>query len=399
MRITTSMSYDRSISYLQRSNSNVDKYSQQYNTGQKFTTAAEDPTGMGNSLRLEAEISTYTQYSVNAGLASDSLGLEETSLSNIYSALQSVQTKLQSAVNGTLDKFNLDAIASALEEYQSMIYDLMNTKTSDGEYIFSGNQSINPTMELQADGKYVCNADAGFRQIKVSPSVQITTSDSGLSLFQQTQVARTASSDGNSVINYKNVESFNEYVNRTYDSTRADNSLTMTYDGATGEYVIESNWDGAELQRGTITSDNKVLFNGLEIDLHEGQASTVIELDPPMNDNVLNSLTTVINALRDTNMNTDERNTLIAQGQVNVSTALENINVALGHVGSRLSNIETVISSNESLNVIKQEALANIKEVDVYEAVSNLVKEQNALNVAQQTFSKVNGTSLFDYIR
>ena len=99
MRITTSMSYDRSISYLQRSNSNVDKYSQQYNTGQKFTTAAEDPTGMGNSLRLEAEISTYTQYSVNAGLASDSLGLEETSLSNIYSALQSVQTKLQSAVN------------------------------------------------------------------------------------------------------------------------------------------------------------------------------------------------------------------------------------------------------------------------------------------------------------
>jgi flagellar hook-associated protein 3 FlgL len=173
----------------------------------------------------------------------------------------------------------------------------------------------------------------------------------------------------------------------------------MTYDGATGEYVIESNWDGAELQRGTITAGNKVLFNGLEIDLHEGQTSSVIELDPPMNDNVLNSLTTVINALRDTNMNTDERNTLIAQGQVNVSTALENINVALGHVGSRLGNIETVISSNESLNVIKQESLANIKEVDVYEAVSNLLKEQNALNVAQQTFSKVNGTSLFDYIR
>jgi flagellar hook-associated protein 3 FlgL len=339
------------------------------------------------------------EYLSKASIPSNYSKEEQAYREHVYNTYTKLPTYTKEEMLKVIDKYNLDAIASALEEYQTMIYDLMNTKTSEGEYIFSGNQSINPTMELQANGKYVCNADAGFRQVKVSPSVQITTSDSGLSLFQQTQVARTATSDANSSLTYKNVETFNEYVNKTYDSTRADNSLTMTYDGATGEYVIESNWDGAELQRGTITAGNKVLFNGLEIDLHEGQTSSVIELDPPMNDNVLNSLTTVINALRDTNMNTDERNTLIAQGQVNVSTALENINVALGHVGSRLGNIETVISSNESLNVIKQESLANIKEVDVYEAVSNLLKEQNALNVAQQTFSKVNGTSLFDYIR
>jgi flagellar hook-associated protein 3 FlgL len=89
---------------------------------------------------------------------------------------------------------------------------------------------------------------------------------------------------------------------------------------------------------------------------------------------------------------------ILERGQVNINNAKENINNALGHVGGRLSNIEQVIDSNDSLNVIKQETKANISEIDVYEAVENLLKEQNALNVAKQTFTLVNGQSLFDFI-
>ncbi len=386
---------------MQQSNERLEKASAQYNTGLKFQTAGEDPTGMGNKLRLEAEIATYSQYSINAGLASDALGLEETALSSMYEILGNVVIQMQSAVNGTLDSYNFEAIATSLEESLNLLFDLSNTKTADGEYIFSGSQSLQPTMVKNQDGSYSCQADAGFRQVKVAPSVKVTTSDSGLALFEQCQVCRSATATGDGNVSYSNYSDFNTFVNSYYNSAQ-DNTFTVNV-ATDGSYELVSNRDGSILQEGTLTSDNMTIsFKGLEINMEGdftlGALQTDITLDPPANDNFLNSISTVINALRDENMSQAELMQVLAQGQVNINNAKENINNALGHVGGRLSNIEQVVNSNNALNVIKEETKANISEVDVYETVENLLKEQNALNVAQQTFSVVTGSTLFDYI-
>ncbi len=400
MRITTNMSFDRSIKYMQNTNTRLDQASKQYNTGLKFDTAAEDPTGMGNKLRLEAEISTYTQYSVNAGLAQDSLGLEETSLSSMYEILGSVKVEMQSAVNGTLDNYNFEAIATSLEESLNLLFDLTNTKTADGEYIFSGNQSLQPTMVKQSDGTFKCQADSGFRQVKVAPSVKVTTSDSGLGIFEQCQLCRTASSDAASTISYKDNEQFNKFVNDYYQNG-GNNDFTVSV-ATDGKYELKSLRDNTVLQSGTLGDSKTITFNGMEIkmngDYTQGVLNSTIKLDEPKNDNFLNSISRVIDVLRDDNVSHAEKMSMLASGQVNIEYAKENVNVALGHVGGRLTNIEDVINSNSTLSEIKTQAKANISEVDVYEATENLLKQQTALNFAQQTFSKVNGTTLFDYI-
>lgn len=400
MRITTNMSFDRSIKYMQNTNTRLDQASKQYNTGLKFDTAAEDPTGMGNKLRLEAEISTYTQYSVNAGLAQDSLGLEETSLSSMYEILGSVKVEMQSAVNGTLDNYNFEAIATSLEESLNLLFDLTNTKTADGEYIFSGNQSLQPTMVKQSDGTFKCQADSGFRQVKVAPSVKVTTSDSGLGIFEQCQLCRTASSYGASTISYKDNEQFNKFVNDYYQNA-GKNDFTVSV-ATDGKYELKSLRDNTVLQSGTLGDSKTITFNGMEIkmngDYTQGALNSTIKLDEPKNDNFLNSISRVIDVLRDDNVSHAEKMSMLASGQVNIEYAKENVNVALGHVGGRLTNIEDVINSNSTLSEIKTQAKANISEVDVYEATENLLKQQTALNFAQQTFSKVNGTTLFDYI-
>ncbi len=399
MRITTNMSFDRSIKYMQNTNTRLDQASKQYNTGLKFDTAAEDPTGMGNKLRLEAEISTYTQYSVNAGLAQDSLGLEETSLSSMYEILGSVKVEMQSAVNGTLDNYNFEAIATSLEESLNLLFDLTNTKTADGEYIFSGNQSLQPTMVKQSDGTFKCQADSGFRQVKVAPSVKVTTSDSGLGIFEQCQLCRTASS-AESTISYKDNEQFNKFVNDYYQNG-GNNDFTVSV-ATDGKYELKSLRDNTVLQSGTLGDSKTITFNGMEIkmngDYTQGALNSTINLDEPKNDNFLNSISRVIDVLRDDNVSHAEKMSMLASGQVNIEYAKENVNVALGHVGGRLTNIEDVINSNSTLSEIKTQAKANISEVDVYEATENLLKQQTALNFAQQTFSKVNGTTLFDYI-
>ena len=69
-----------------------------------------------------------------------------------------------------------------------------------------------------------------------------------------------------------------------------------------------------------------------------------------------------------------------------------------GRVGSRENEVENVINSDTSLKNIKTTARANITEVDAFEAASDIVKDQQALQVARSVFSSINGTSLFDYI-
>ena len=67
--------------------------------------------------------------------------------------------------------------------------------------------------------------------------------------------------------------------------------------------------------------------------------------------------------------------------------------------GARGANIDAIIQSDESLTDIKKEAKANVSEMDAFEAVSNLLVAQNALQVAQQSYNLVHSTTLFDYMR
>ena len=45
MRISTTMQYTSSLSYIQNGNSKVDDAANRYNKGTKFDTAGEDPSG------------------------------------------------------------------------------------------------------------------------------------------------------------------------------------------------------------------------------------------------------------------------------------------------------------------------------------------------------------------
>ena len=147
MRVTTGLSFDRSVRYMQESNSRLETLNRQYNTGAKFVKASENPTGMGTRLRLDSEIASYQQYSVNAGLASDQLSLEETALSSIYESMLHAVTSMQAGVNGTYDQANFNTVAQDLEEVRDMLFNLMNTKTAGGEYIFP----VEPSDANEAD--------------------------------------------------------------------------------------------------------------------------------------------------------------------------------------------------------------------------------------------------------
>ena len=387
MRISTSMQYDTHLSYLQKANSRLDKVSQQYNTGLKFNTAGEDPSGMAQKTKYTADIAAYDQYQTNAGLAADALAQSETALDSLWTVLNSLEVRIQQAVNGTMDRLSLDAIAEDIEQSQEQIFDLMNTKSAEGEYIFSGAQSDRPTITLTSDGHYVCQADGSARYVQVSPTVTVQVTDSGQNIFQN--VAKAKEITVNVAGGGAEVES--QIVNY-------DDSINVDGDG---NFTVTAP-DGTVIETGEMTSDGTLEFKGVVIQAEDfvanGGGNLEIELQPVEKDNILNVLNDVIATLRDETLSNEERAERLAQAQISVSNAKDNYDMYRGQIGARSSNIDTIIDSDNALSIIKTTAKANISEMDTFEAASDLIKEQMALQTAQQSYSMVHSTTLFDFI-
>lgn len=417
MRISTSMQFNNQLSYLQTANSRVDVASQQYNTGLKFQTAGENPSGMASKIKYTADIEAYKQYAVNAGIVADSLAQEETALEQIWTALGSIRTRLVQAINGTLDDGGRAALAEDIKQSQAQIFDLMNTKNAEGEYIFSGANSSRPTYTVTTDGHYVCQADGSNKYVIVSPTNKIQVTDSGLNVFENNQLAHTFSitTDATNALvcaGVSDYDQFNDMYKELYSyADDAKNTLTLKFDDNDPPTSFELIDDATSnvLDSGEI-KDGIAEVNGMEFTLDEPLdpgAQVTITLDKPEQNNILNELTDIINLLnipKDewNNQNPPITNSYLTQQlstlQYTVDLTQSQVNSYRGLVGSRQAHIDDIIYSDQTLSDIKSEAKANISEVDAFTAVSDLVQSQYALQVAQQTYQIVHSSNLFDYI-
>ncbi|OZG41746.1 flagellar hook-associated protein 3 [Aeromonas sp. A35_P] len=402
MRITTNMVYDRNISSLNSANERLSTAYEQLMTGEKFKSAGEDPSGMSQKLALTKEIDLFKQYGVNGSLLENSLGHEETVLTALNTAMTSAQTLIQKANDSAVGYEDRQAIASELEGLQKQMFDLMNSKNSQGEYIFGGNQSKTQPFIQDASGNYIFQGDTGQRKIQVSPTVQIAANDSGFNLFEIVPTRRTSSAaSANIQVGVADQGHFDSFYRNNYDPSLASNQYTVnTIAGTPDTYEIRDG-GGTLLQSGDYVAGNKIPFNGLELTLSlpAGGAAQNFVLDPPQNNNILDGMSDFITALRDPNITPDTFQLKVADATAHMKNARLNVDQGLGEIGGRMNGLDQVMGSNEGLSTLNQQARAKVSEADLYEVIATLSKEDAALSATQLSFSKISKLTLFDYIR
>ncbi|MGK4475956.1 flagellar hook-associated protein FlgL [Aeromonas molluscorum] len=401
MRITTNMMYNRGLSSLSAAAERQSTAYEQLYSGDKFKTAGQDPSGMSQKMALTKEIDLFQQYGVNGSLLENSLGHEETILSSLNDAMLSAQTLMQKANDSALGQADRESVAKELEGLQQQMFDLMNSKNSQGEYIFGGNQSKTQPFVKDPGGNYVFQGDTGQREIQVSSTVRIPANDSGLDLFETVPTRRTASADtGNIQVKVGAQGQFDNFYRTNYDSALASNKYTVTtVAGVPDSYQI-TDVGGNVLQNGDYVAGEDINFNGLTLNLDQG-AGTVQEfsLDQPKNDNILNGISDFIGALRDPNITNDDFQLSAQDAQAHLSNARQRMDTGLGALGGRMNSLEQVMSSNTGLDTLNQQARAKVSEIDLYEVISTLSKENAAMSASQQAFSNISKLTLFDYIR
>ncbi|MBU2877975.1 MULTISPECIES: flagellar hook-associated protein FlgL [Aliiglaciecola] len=406
-RISTNQLYDRSINTITQNQGTLSDVQQQLSSGKKLLRPSDDPVGAAQVVRLTEDLDKITQFKRNNDLLANSLQQEEVVLRNINSALDKARQLMVQSGNGVYDESDLQAIGIEIGAIRDEVFSLMNTQNSNGEFIFAGYQSQTEafTYNPSAVGeKYTFSGDDGVKKIQVSDALSIQSNSSGKSVFENVQARLNFSVTGDvgissisSVITEQ--AAFDKFHKNNYDAVTPANNQFQATILAGNQLQIDNLGSGDTIATVNFISGEPLVFNGIEFNVEGSVGNTFdFELDKPEKKNIAETLNNFYLALNNGDLTDKGLNEAIADALVGIDNGSKALANATSSLGGRMNVAESVYESNLDLEIANKTARANIEDVDYAEAVSELSKQETALQAAQATFSRVTGLTLFDYI-
>ncbi|MBB1346268.1 flagellar hook-associated protein FlgL [Pseudoalteromonas sp. SG45-2] len=417
MRLSNNLMYQNNINKILDNQQGVANAQERVTTGEKYLTTSEAPAAISQAMLYSNKIQTNEQYTKNINQLNGRLETEESVLQSINSNIQQAQELTIQAGNGAYTKDDLKTFASELSGIQQTLANLMNTRSEDGKFIFSGYQdSTQPYQFDSAAGEYTYNGDQGQHQITIAEGVSIKASDNGFDTFEKTNArlnveSNTASVSGSITAASVYVDGqaeFDKFHQANYNADPTALATANTYSvlvspgvTATDPQTYEIYRDGAALTpavTGEVT-DEPIDFAGMKIEF-EGTAPGQLDfsLEKPGKENVLNTLQALITGLNDGTLEGDDFQQVLADGLVQLQNASEQVVFTQASLGGRMNALERVSDSNLALDIQNKSNRSNLVEVDMAEAISELTKQETALQASQATFGRLTNLSLFDYL-
>jgi flagellar hook-associated protein 3 FlgL len=376
-------------------------------SGKKLLRPSDDPVGAAQVIRLTEEIDLIAQYKKNSNLLTNSLEQEETVLDSINTAVNRARVLMVQSGNGIISVDDKKAIAIEVGQIRDQVFDLMNSRNPSGEYIFAGFQSASPAFSYNpsaAGNKYNFEGDAGENKIQISDTISLQANNSGQKVFENV-LARLKTNITGSVgatdvsLEIQGQKAFDKFHSANYDAVNpANNEFQVSIISAT-QAQITNVGTGAVLDTLDFSSGNSFLYKGLELNITGVPGDTVnFQLQTPQKKNIAETLNDFVNVLNNKDVSNADFDDALTNVLVGVDNSLTSIGNAISSIGGRGNVAGSVLASNLDLEIANKTARSNIEEVDYAEAVSELSRQETALQAAQATFARVTGTSLFDFI-
>ena len=410
--ISTSWMYQQQVSTMLSQQDALSQTENEVSTGNAINVPSDNPIGAAQIVGLNHILAENTEYTNNITGANTRLSTESSTLSSVSNLLNSVNDLGLSSINGALSSSDLSNIATELTQYRNQLVQLSNTTDANGNALFAGTSTTTtPFVMNSSTGQvsYAGNDQQSF--VSIGQGLQVANGDSGSSLFMTlpagngTFVATAgASNTGTLVVGANSVTDTAAYQAATASGPLND---TITF-GASGTYSVTdaagnpvTDSSGNPIT-GTYTAGGSISFDGMSLAMSGTPAAgdTVnVQSDTASNtQDVFTTLNNMINALQSGQTGAALTNTMNQQLE-SLGQAMSSVSSTTVAVGSRLDTLQQQQSNYSDLSVTYQSALADVQNVNMATAISNLSLQSTALQASQQVFAKVQGTSLFNYLQ
>jgi flagellar hook-associated protein 3 FlgL len=435
IRLSTNTIFEQGVFNMQNRSAAMAKTQDQIANGRRILTPADDPVAAARSLEVEQSKAITEQHERNGDSATSALGLSESTLTSVTTLLQDVKTLTVNAGDGVLTDTDLKSIGVELRARYQELLGLANTTDGNGVYLFSGYQGSTAPFSETAPGVVAYRGDQGQRLVQISPSRQVPVSDAGSDVFQLIKngngtfaTSPASANTGTGIVSPGDVTdaaAWNAAGNpqdftikffvdttvnpnvTTYDivDNVSGNSLLTGAPAGAGPY-LRTYTDGTAIQlKSQVPPDtNPTAFDyGAEVsikgapasgDTFAVQASTNVDIFT-----TLNNLITAVDTASRTPLGDAQLANQLNVAHTNLDNALTNVLSVRASVGSRLKEVDNAKSTAADVVLQHEQTLSGLRDLDYAKAISDFTLQQTILQAAQQSFAKIQGLSLFNFIQ
>ena len=405
MKISTALSFQRSLNTMQETSAQMAKTREQLATGKEIVRPSDDTLKVSTIENLDRAIAKENTYQALMGQLKDRYQLEETALTNGSDILVRVKELALQGANATLSAKDRDIIAVEVQGLRDELLSIANTRDAAGNSVFAGGNTEVTAFQTQADGSVLYQGDARQTLVNVSDERQLGKNRNGLDVFSSTDRI-VAGAPATFTLSVASMDSFN--VSRTLSD--GTTSLTLDYSGnnaptdaqdlltdITGHenyekfaYVASLSGDNLVLtakSNGPVDPAAKPAFGALAVTAADtGTADTLVgvEFFTVLDDFILG-------LQRD-----DVPNIQRALGEI--SSLHDGLALSIAQVGSEIQSVETQMEINSDTRLRLQNMLSTEEDLDYAEAITRFNQEMTRLEATQTSFAKVSQLSLFDFL-
>lgn len=354
MRISTNLFYSEGLRSIQQHQRDILEIQEKLSTGKRVNAPGDDPIAMNQIHSLNRTMGAIDQFAKNGEYAKTQLVLEETVVADTQNMLQRARELGVQMLNGTYSASDRQATAAEIDEIILQVSNQMNYTTSEGEKLFAGS-SVFASAAFIADPNY----PGYFTYIGTDNATGSADADP-LALYGSRLVQVGFDSDNK------------------FTPDVGDPSQVRITDNGAKVFAADNTLDATNMDRTTGVDNNilNVLVNMSA--LLRGQPAQAMAVENGNPANAVPTLDEVVGMF---------------------DGAIENLSQVRAEIGGRQNRIQSQYEAGENFKIALEERRQFIEDMDIVQGITDLTQSQNALQMAQQVFTRVQDMSLFNYLR
>lgn len=403
MRISTNQIYERGVTSMLAQQERAMKLQNELSSGMKVNTPSDDPIAFAQIELMNQRINTAEIHQKNISDVAGTLNNEDGVLGAIIDNIQSVQELQVQSGNGALTAEDRKSLATQAQGVLDQLITYANAKGLTGEYIFSGSRANNPAVSRSFDSSnntysYSFDGDDKRRYQAISDSLQVAVNDTADKLFMNIpagngdfSIKQTANpNNGAVVVTGSMVVDRSSYIPGDYTISISGNTVNIT------------DSDNNNVLTTPYISGNTISFNGMSMTLSgeaaDGQTFAISSGDKESLFSTVQSLIDNLKAPFDSAADKAAYNQKNSQISMQLNHALSSVTNHRTDLGGRLNQLDSVKNTTDNLVLISKEALKSLQESDPIEVAVQYNLQLVNLQAAQQSFVRIQGLSVFNYI-
>ncbi|WP_420477217.1 flagellar hook-associated protein FlgL [Noviherbaspirillum sp. ST9] len=397
MRISTNTIYDNGVARMGELQTGLSKTQQQVSTGKRLITPSDDPVASARALEVTNSQEINAKFAINRRSAMDALSMTEGALQGVTHTLQDIKTLIVQAGNGALTNSDRQFIATELQGRFDELLGLANTRDGVGNFIFAGYQNTTEPFAASATGASY-SGDQGQFKLQVHNGRQLEVNQNGSEVFQQIGSSKTFSTG----LGTPATGSISKAT--VFDADQVTGSgYNITLDATGTNYTITTNATPAvTVATAPYTSGQAIQVEGLEVTITGASANSVYTVRPTTTQSVFTTIKELIGVLQTPVSSAADKtkyNSGLSIANGNIDKALDHVLTARAGIGASMKEVESLDNLGADLNIQYAKTLSDLQDLDYVTAITDLMKQQTALQASQQSFMKVTSLSLFDFLR